>query len=62
VFGVFMGALIEELGVNLHEHLHGVVHHAMDSSVVHDSQTGCRPNKTKTNGFTYRFQCPLEFS
>lgn len=34
VFGVFMRALIEELGVNLHEHLHGIVHHAVDSSGV----------------------------
>jgi hypothetical protein len=34
VFSVFMRALIEELGVNLHEHLHGVVHHTVDSSAV----------------------------
>ena len=30
--GVFVGALIEELGVDLHEKLHGVVDHAMDCS------------------------------
>ena len=37
VLGVFMRALIEELRVDLHKHLHSVVHHAVDSSVVRES-------------------------
>lgn len=34
LFSVLMRALVKELRVDFHEHLHGIVHHAVDSPVT----------------------------
>lgn len=33
LLGIFVGALIEKLRIDFHEHFHGVVYHAVDGSI-----------------------------
>lgn len=56
-FGIVVGAFIEELGIDLHEELHGIVYHAMNGPTTMSH----RPFDP-WNFPTYLFQCPFEFS
>lgn len=56
-FGIVVRAFIKELGIDLHEELHGIVYHAMNrpTTMSHRPFDPWRPP-------TYLFQWPFEFS